>query len=61
MKFVINKNSKWEQPYWITIWSGSNVLMHSENYKQKASAISAARSIIENAGNATLEDNTGEA
>ncbi len=44
--------------YYFRIVSGSNVLAHSENYNQKASAVSAAESIKRNAGTAQIDDQT---
>lgn len=55
MKIEIRRASNGTQ-YYFRIVSGSNVLAHSENYNQKASAVSAAESIKRNASGAPVVD-----
>lgn len=55
MKIEIRRASNGTQ-YYFRIVSSGNVLAHSENYLQKASAVSAAESIKRNANGAPIVD-----
>ncbi|HSW98925.1 MAG TPA: DUF1508 domain-containing protein [Candidatus Saccharimonadales bacterium] len=57
----ILKNSNTPQKYWFTIHAHSNKLAHSEMYHNKNDCIEAAMLIVNNAGEAVVYDETGEA
>lgn len=59
MKIQIVKGKSTTEPYfWRIVASNGQTLAVSENYVAKASAKSAAESVIKNAGSATIEDLT---
>lgn len=62
MYFVINKNSKYKQPYWWVIRSDGNnaTLATSEMYSDKSDCIKAISLVANEAANAKYYDRTGE-
>jgi uncharacterized protein YegP (UPF0339 family) len=56
----IHKNINATQKYWFTIETNGNKLAHSEMYYNKSDCISAAKLIVEHAGDAVVYDETGD-
>lgn len=62
LKFHLYKNTRAAQPYHWTLNSVANgqVICTSENYARKADANASINLVYNNAGDATLDDHTGE-